>query len=128
MRSAHCSRYFNSLHAATVCLATCSACLHFRIRNQLVRLALHNISGQCRSALWLIDHWRWHAAEDSGNHENNVAWYYDLETQTLARYFSSPIGAEVVSPFFYPNINGFAYIVTGAQHPFAGQEDRLCAS
>ena len=89
-------------------------------------LAFLTNNSQCRSTHRLLDPGRLRAAEDSGNHENNVAWYYDLEAKTLARYFSSPVGAEVVSPYYYPNINGFAYILTGAQHPFAGQEDRLC--
>lgn len=54
-------------------------------------------------------------AEDSGNHQNNVLWYYDLADSKLTRILSVPYGAEVTASYFWPNIGGWSYITAVAQ-------------
>merc|ERR1712087_152564 len=57
-------------------------------------------------------------AEDTSNHFNNIMWLYDLEKRELAgRISSTPQGAEVCSPYFYPDVGGFSYITMVMQHP-----------
>merc|ERR1719409_667838 len=57
-------------------------------------------------------------AEDTGNHFNNIMWLYDLEKRELVgRIGSTPQGAEVCSPYFYPDVGGFSYITMVMQHP-----------
>ena len=59
-------------------------------------------------------------AEDSGGgHENNVLWAYHLEDKTLTRLVSAPLGAELTSAYYYPDIGGYGYLMTVVQHPFA---------
>jgi secreted PhoX family phosphatase len=55
--------------------------------------------------------------EDSSRHKNNVIWGYDIQTQTLTRMVTTPIGAETTSPFWYKNINGYGYLMLVTQHP-----------
>merc|ERR1719401_201776 len=56
--------------------------------------------------------------EDSYRKANNVLWKYDLETDSLEeRIASTPLGAEVSSPYFYPDVAGWSYVVLIAQHP-----------
>ena len=56
--------------------------------------------------------------EDTGYHENNVVWAYDIKTEKLTRVFTTPLGAETTSPFWYPNlINGYSYLGVVTQHP-----------
>merc|ERR1739845_89051 len=56
--------------------------------------------------------------EDSYRKANNVLWKYDLETNSLAeRIASTPLGAEVSSPYFYPDVAGWSYVILIAQHP-----------
>jgi secreted PhoX family phosphatase len=64
-------------------------------------------------------------SEDSDNHENNVLWSYDLLRGALQRILSVPYGAEVTSPYYYNNINGFSYIIAEDQHPYSGNEDKV---
>jgi hypothetical protein len=56
----------------------------------------------------------------SGNkvHRNDVLWAYDLKNSKLTRILSSPVGAEVTSPMYYRNINGWDYITAVIQHPY----------
>ena len=61
-------------------------------------------------------------AEDSDYHENNMAWAYDLATGHLTRIQTAPLGAEITSFDYYPNINGFGYLMSVIQHPFADHE------
>lgn len=57
-------------------------------------------------------------AEDTGNHENNIMWKYDLDTGMLEeRIAATPLGAEVCSPYFYPDVGGFSYLMMIVQHP-----------
>ena len=58
-------------------------------------------------------------AEDStSGHQNNALWAYDVSRKTVTRVVSAPYGAEVTSPYVYPDINGWAYIMTVIQHPY----------
>ena len=55
-------------------------------------------------------------------HRNDVLWAYDLKNSKLTRILSSPVGAEVTSPMYYRNINGWDYITAVIQHPY-GESD-----
>jgi hypothetical protein len=64
-------------------------------------------------------------AADTGlnkSHRNDVLWAYDLKNSKLTRILSSPVGAEVTSPYYYRNINGWDYITAVIQHPY-GESD-----
>ncbi|MGD8588649.1 MAG: DUF839 domain-containing protein [Chromatiales bacterium] len=61
--------------------------------------------------------------EDTGSgHQNDVIWSYDLASKQLTRILSTPYGSETTSPYWYPNINGFAYLMGVVQHPY-GESD-----
>jgi secreted PhoX family phosphatase len=61
--------------------------------------------------------------EDTGDgHQNDAVWSYDMVERTLTRIFTTPYGSETTSPYWYPNINGFAYLKVVVQHPF-GEAD-----
>ncbi len=61
--------------------------------------------------------------EDTGTgHQTDLIWAYNLTTKSLTRVLSTPYGSETTSPFFYPNINGWGYMVTVVQHPY-GESD-----
>jgi len=54
--------------------------------------------------------------EDTGKHDNNLIWIYDLGTHQMTRIASTPNGAETTSPYWYTvgDWNYMSYIV---QHP-----------
>lgn len=61
--------------------------------------------------------------EDTGSgHQNDVIWAYDFDKETLTRIQTTPYGAETTSPYWYPNINGWAYLMSVVQHPY-GESD-----
>lgn len=61
--------------------------------------------------------------EDTGSgHQNDVIWAYDLNKGTLTRIQTTPYGAETTSPYWYPNINGWSYLMSVVQHPY-GESD-----
>jgi secreted PhoX family phosphatase len=61
--------------------------------------------------------------EDTGSgHQNDVIWSYDLGSKQLTRILSTPYGSETSSPYWYPNINGFGYLMGVVQHPY-GESD-----
>lgn len=61
--------------------------------------------------------------EDTGSgHQNDVIWAYDLAASSLARIQTTPYGSETTSPYWYPNINGWAYLTSVIQHPY-GESD-----
>ena len=62
--------------------------------------------------------------EDTGKHENNIIWNYDLSTGSLTRILSTPIGAETTSPFWYTNVNGWGYLTAVTQHPDTESDDK----
>ncbi len=62
--------------------------------------------------------------EDSGaEHQNDAVWAYDIRTRELTRILSTPYGAETTGLYFYPNLNGHAYIKVQVQHPY-GESDQ----
>jgi uncharacterized protein len=65
--------------------------------------------------------------EDTGNHQNDMIWAYNLKTKSLTRIQTTPYGSETTSPYFYPNINGWAYLMSVVQHPF-GESDQTKAT
>lgn len=61
--------------------------------------------------------------EDTGSgHQNDLIWSYDLEKKTLTRIQTTPYGSETTSPYYYPNINGWGYLMSVIQHPY-GESD-----
>ncbi len=61
--------------------------------------------------------------EDTGSgHQNDAIWAYHTETRSLTRIQTTPYGAETTSPYFYPDINGWSYIMSVVQHPY-GESD-----
>lgn len=65
--------------------------------------------------------------EDTGSgHQNDVIWAYNVKTQALTRIQTTPYGAETTSPYFYPNIAGWGYLMSVIQHPYGeSDEDQL---
>lgn len=62
--------------------------------------------------------------EDAGReHQNDAVWTYDMKTGDLTRILTTPYGSETTSPYVYPNIDGFGYLMTVIQHPF-GESDQ----
>jgi hypothetical protein len=62
--------------------------------------------------------------EDTSHHENNVVWAYDTKTKELTRIFTTPLGAETTSPFWYPELkNGYGYLGVVTQHPSTESTD-----
>jgi secreted PhoX family phosphatase len=61
--------------------------------------------------------------EDTGSgHQNDVIWAYNVRERRLTRIQTTPYGSETTSPYFYPNINGHAYLMSVVQHPY-GESD-----
>lgn len=61
--------------------------------------------------------------EDTGTgHQNDLIWSYNLKTKTLTRIEATPYGSETTSPYFYPNINKWGYLMSVVQHPY-GESD-----
>ena len=64
--------------------------------------------------------------EDTGLHQNDMIWAYNVESKELTRAQTTPYGSETTSPYFYPDINGFSYVMSVIQHPFGeSDEDAL---
>ena len=61
--------------------------------------------------------------EDTGQHQNDMIWGYNVETEELTRIQTTPYGSETTSPYWYPDINGFSYMMSVIQHPF-GESDQ----
>ncbi|HEX8536941.1 MAG TPA: alkaline phosphatase PhoX [Cystobacter sp.] len=55
-------------------------------------------------------------------HQNDMVWAYNIVTRELTRIFSAPYGSETTGIYFYPDINGHAYIKAQVQHPY-GESD-----
>lgn len=60
--------------------------------------------------------------EDTGTHLNDVMWHYVPATGEMTRIFSAPYGAETTSPYWFPDVNGHAYLAAAIQHPY-GESD-----
>jgi hypothetical protein len=54
--------------------------------------------------------------EDSSNHVNNYLWAYHVDTGSLVRILSLPMGAESTGLQIVDNMNGHAYIMSNYQH------------
>ena len=66
--------------------------------------------------------------EDTGTgHQNDVVWSVDMVTRKMTRIQTTPYGAEATSAYWYPNINGFSYLMSVVQHPY-GESDSDKAS
>ena len=64
--------------------------------------------------------------EDTGSgHQNDVIWAYDFDKETLTRIQTTPYGAETTSPYWYPNINGWAYLMSVVQHPYGESDETM---
>lgn len=61
--------------------------------------------------------------EDTGEHQNDMIWAFNVERNELTRVQTTPYGSETTSPYFYADINGFSYIMSVIQHPF-GESDQ----
>ena len=61
--------------------------------------------------------------EDTGSgHQNDAVWAYNIKSGELTRIETTPYGSETTSPYYYPDINGWAYIMSVIQHPY-GESD-----
>lgn len=61
--------------------------------------------------------------EDTGTgHQNDAIWSYDLRANKLTRVLTTPMGSETTSPYWYPDLNGHAYLMGVVQHPY-GESD-----
>jgi hypothetical protein len=56
-------------------------------------------------------------------HQNDSVWAYNVVSRELTRILTSPYGAETTGIYYYPNLNGHAYIKLQVQHPF-GESDQ----
>ncbi len=64
--------------------------------------------------------------EDTSYHQNDMIWAYNLSSKKLTRIQTTPYGSETTSPYYYPDINGFGYLMSVVQHPFGeSDEDQL---
>lgn len=62
--------------------------------------------------------------EDTGSgHQNDAVWAYNMESGELTRILTTPYGAETTSLYWFPDINGWGYMMTVAQHPY-GESDQ----
>ncbi|MCG6940456.1 MAG: DUF839 domain-containing protein [Thiohalocapsa sp.] len=62
--------------------------------------------------------------EDAGNsvHQIDMVWAYDLRTKDLTRMQTTPFGSETTSVYWYPDLNGWGYLMSVVQHPY-GESD-----
>jgi secreted PhoX family phosphatase len=60
--------------------------------------------------------------EDTGGHENNMAWAYNVSTGDLTRILTGPLDSEITGMFADVNAGGNYYIFTGIQHPDSSGE------
>jgi secreted PhoX family phosphatase len=54
--------------------------------------------------------------EDTSMHVNNFLWAYNVDTKTLSRVLSCPVGAESTGLHAVDEINGWTYIMSNFQH------------
>jgi len=65
--------------------------------------------------------------EDTGRHQNDAMWAYQIASGRLTRVMTTPYGSEVTSPYWVPNFGNFGYLVTAVQHPY-GESDQARAT
>ncbi len=62
--------------------------------------------------------------EDTGTgHQNDFVWAMDVPSGDITRIQTTPYGSETTSVYWYPNINGFGYLISVVQHPY-GESDQ----
>ena len=62
--------------------------------------------------------------EDSHEgHQNDAVWAWDTKRETLTRIQTTPYGAAATSTYWYPDINGHAYLMSVVRHPY-GETDQ----
>lgn len=54
--------------------------------------------------------------EDSNTHVNNFLWAYNVDSKTLSRVLSCPVGAESTGLHAVDELNGWTYIMSNFQH------------
>ncbi len=57
--------------------------------------------------------------DSSDGHQNDIVWAYNLKTEMLTRIQTTPYGSEATSQYIYKDINGFGYLMSVVQHPYA---------
>ena len=62
-------------------------------------------------------------AEDTSRHEIDMIWAYNVADGGLARIQTTPYGSETTGTYWFPNINGWGYLTSVVQHPFADAKD-----
>jgi secreted PhoX family phosphatase len=60
--------------------------------------------------------------EDTGRRNNNYVWAFNLDTRTLSRILSTPMGAEATGLQVVENAYGFGYVMSNFQHPGEGSK------
>ena len=66
--------------------------------------------------------------EDTGSgHQNDAIWSYNLSSGQLTRIETTPYGSETTSPYWYPNVGGYAYMMSVVQHPY-GESDQAMST
>ncbi|NKF22456.1 PhoX family protein [Solimonas marina] len=63
----------------------------------------------------------------SSAHQNDMVWAYNIESAELTRIGSTPYGSETTSLYYYPDVNGFGYIMFVVQHPYGESDEDLVA-
>jgi secreted PhoX family phosphatase len=66
--------------------------------------------------------------EDASNdvHQIDVVWAYNLRNKDLTRIQTTPFGSETTSVYWYPDMNGWGYLMSVVQHPYGeSDEDQL---
>ena len=56
--------------------------------------------------------------EDTGQHQNDMVWAYQVESRQLQRIATTPYGSESTSVYWHPNLDGFGYLTMVTQHPY----------
>lgn len=60
--------------------------------------------------------------EDTSRHQNDAMWSFHVRTGKLTRILTTPYGSETTSPYWFPNIRGWGYLMGVIQHPY-GESD-----
>ena len=64
--------------------------------------------------------------EDTGSgHQNDFIWSYNVKSGELTRIETTPYGSETTSPYWYPNINGWGYLISVVQHPYGESDQKM---
>ena len=62
-------------------------------------------------------------AEDGSRHKRNKVWAWQVASDTLTPIAVMPPYAEATSLYWYPDINGHAYLTLVVQHPYSQTPD-----